>query len=371
MTAPSQRPRIALCGPIAAQGRPARGGYESANLRTLLRMQADGWAMESLPYPEVSGGKAALAIGYTIGFLGLVWRIITARPRFDLVHFTPHFRPFIYVETLIAAAVRLRGGALGLDVRAGSVPYFYNRGFPLYKALFKLLLRSSQMVTCEGARDRAWLEGLGARAPWRLPNWIDAPPPLPAPDPRDALPLTLAYCGRLVPEKGLETFIEVVRLLQAEGLSVRAVVIGGGAEDYVGGLKSAAESLPIQWTGPLPPIEVSAHLALAHVFLFATTFYGEGQSNALTEAMAAGLAPCVSDHGFSADVVGPCGPVLPPTSPPEHYAAAIAALWRDGQWPELSRAAHARIVEEFSGDAVAARLTAAYRAAIDSVRRKS
>jgi len=40
---------------------------------------------------------------------------------------------------------------------------------------------------------------------------------------------------------------------------------------------------------------------------------GEGHSNALTEAMDAGLVPICSDHGFNRDVIGNCGFLLPAT----------------------------------------------------------
>jgi glycosyltransferase involved in cell wall biosynthesis len=356
--------RFALCGPIAEPGRPARGGYESANLRTLELLRAQGLRVDRLDYPVAVGSKLQLLATYLGGFVGLVWRILTARPAYALVHFTPHFRPFLYAEALIAAAVWIRGGALCLDVRAGSVPHFFNRAFPPYKALFRCLLRRAEMVTCEGARDVAWLRELGARDPWRLPNWIAEPATEPALIEKAATPATIVYCGRIIPTKGVDTLIEVVRILHEQGLNVGGLVIGDGPAEYVENLQKASQGLHIEWTGALAPAEVARRLASAHIFLFATSFYGEGQSNALTEAMAQGLAPIVSDHGFSADVAGDAGVVLPVEACAKRYAEAVRAMIVDGSLLRRGAAARERIRTEFSAAAVAPLLLRGYRDAI-------
>jgi glycosyltransferase involved in cell wall biosynthesis len=61
------------------------------------------------------------------------------------------------------------------------------------------------------------------------------------------------------------------------------------------------------FTGPTDRDGVKRELAAADIFLFLTYFPGEGFSNALAEAMAAGLPCIVSDWAANRDMIGEDG----------------------------------------------------------------
>ena len=98
----------------------------------------------------------------------------------------------------------------------------------------------------------------------------------------------------------------------------------------------------------------------ATLFGFPILRLPQGQSNALTEAMACGSVPIVSDHGFNAATVGECGVVLAPEAGAEEYASAIESGWTGGRWDDLSQRAAQRVQENFSSGAILDRLTEHY-----------
>jgi glycosyltransferase involved in cell wall biosynthesis len=107
----------------------------------------------------------------------------------------------------------------------------------------------------------------------------------------------------------------------------------------------------------------------AHFFVFPTRFIGEGHSNALNECMAEGVVPVVSDHGANRHVVADAGLVLPPDAAAADYAAAVARIWRAGEWRARSDRCVARIGERFQAGVVMPRLMAAYRAMVSKTAR--
>ena len=88
----------------------------------------------------------------------------------------------------------------------------------------------------------------------------------------------------------------------------------------------------VAFTGALTPAEVESRLDESHFFLFLTRWFGEGHSNALTEAMARGCVPVASDHGFNASVIGTTELLLADGDDVESGASLLAALWSTGRW---------------------------------------
>ena len=150
--------------------------------------------------------------------------------------------------------------------------------------------------------------------------------------------------------------------MQAAGQPVRLQVAGDGEPDYLSALRRQAEGLDVQWLGPRRADEVLALFREADFFLFPTSHVGEGQSNALTEAMACGCVPIASDHGFNAAVIEQAGTTLPPGSPGAAYASAVLEIWlTPGRWTALSAAASQRARSRFATGPVVRQLVEHYR----------
>ena len=90
--------------------------------------------------------------------------------------------------------------------------------------------------------------------------------------------------------------------------------------------------------------------------------WGEGFPNVIGEAMACGVPCAVTDTGDSATIVGDCGEVVPVRDPSAMARAMLTLVAMDpSRRAALGSAARARIVENFSIDAVARRYETYYR----------
>jgi glycosyltransferase involved in cell wall biosynthesis len=171
--------------------------------------------------------------------------------------------------------------------------------------------------------------------------------------------LTLAYVGRLVPERGAD------RLLRACGQLMGGwtlTIAGTGPEQEA--LEEIAQKLGLasrlRWLGALSRDEVSALWPGTDVLVVpsrSTATWVEAWSPVLLDAMAAGVAPVVSAEGALPEVVGDAGCVFADeeellvrlqelVSVPEHRAA-------------LGEAARRRVLDRYL-DASLARATDAF-----------
>ena len=113
---------------------------------------------------------------------------------------------------------------------------------------------------------------------------------------------TVLYVGGVIEEKGAYDILNVAKAFP--DIEFRLV---GKSESAV---EEYAKNENIQnavFTGPKDREEVKEELKNADVFMFLTYFRGEGFSNALCEAMAAGLPCIVSDWAANADMIGQDG----------------------------------------------------------------
>jgi glycosyltransferase involved in cell wall biosynthesis len=138
-----------------------------------------------------------------------------------------------------------------------------------------------------------------------IPNPINieifTPPALPR---NRASKQTILYTGRIHPEKGLALLIDAFADIYARLKSVRLRLIGpwridegGGGQEYLNALEAKAYGLPVDFYEPIyDEKKLVRELQLAHVYCYPSLAEkGESFGVAPLEAMAAGLAPVVSD----------------------------------------------------------------------------
>ncbi len=350
-------PAILFCGPIALPGVPPAGGYEACNSRTIEALRARGVTVHELHFPQPRGSAWAKLLGYVRGFASLSRQL--GRAPGEIFHLTGLYKHFVLPELLLLRLARRRGLRTIYDIRAGALHRHYRRLGPLYRWLFRRLLRSADQVMIEGMEYQPFVQQVTGKPAFYLPNHIkaDGMPPRQA-DQSGAMPLRLIYVGRITEEKGVETALQAAQLLQQRGLPCQIALAGNGPPALLARLQATYPQA--QWLGALHASAVLAELGRSHLFVFPTQHTGEGHSNALTEAMAMGCVPIASNNGFNRSVIGDAGCVLPLNADASQYADAIARLWRSGEWPLLSQRAAARTKELFSTEQAVARLHTAY-----------
>ena len=168
--------------------------------------------------------------------------------------------------------------------------------------------------------------------------------------------VVVAFIGRLVWEKGLDVYAEVISGLQGRGLPARALVAGEGpAQDVLRGRLDATAV----FTGHLEGDDLSTAYASADVFLFPSET--ETFGNVTLEALASGLPVVAADAAGSRMLVedGVTGRLCAPRDA-EAFLEATAALVEDAATRTRMGAAARASAAGYSWPAVLDRIVGYY-----------
>ena len=109
--------------------------------------------------------------------------------------------------------------------------------------------------------------------------------------------VVIAFVGRLVQEKGLQTFVDVIRELRSRSIPHRVLIVGEGPAE-----PELRRQLPSAvFTGRLSGDDLATAFASADVFFFPSA--SETFGLVTLEALASGLATVVADATGSKDIV--------------------------------------------------------------------
>ena len=314
-----------------------------------------------LSYPRPSSTRIKKACDYAIGFMSLFRRFLACENR-SILHITGLYKYFICLEWLMVRLAKMKQCRVVYDIRAGAMMHYFERYSTVYRHVFSSTLRGADTVMIEGEEYSEFVRSLTGRAPLYLPNHFD-PSDLVLPiDTRDRdFEPSIVYVGRIVPEKGIAVVLQASRALTRMSIAHRLRLVGEGNDRYLTTLRNTYKDCEVDWCGSLSSAEVVTVLRKSHFFLFPTWYFGEGHSNALTEAMATGCVPVASEAGFNRSVIGSMGRVLRLSATGQDYADAIAEIWGSGIWRELSQGAASRARERFSTPQVVATLLEEYQ----------
>ncbi len=195
----------------------------------------------------------------------------------------------------------------------------------------------------------------------RISNGIDVKsfmPSQPRNESKNKLGLThktvLVFIGRLSAQKSLPTLLEALKIALSNHPSLHLLLIGSGPDRQA--LQEQAQRLGIenhvQFLGN--QADVRPYLNAADLFVLPSK--SEGISNALLEAMSAGLACIVTTVGGNFDILdqGRCGVLLPPGDV-SAWSQALAEMGNDPKKRQLlGEAAQKHVLSHFDFSAVGA-----------------
>jgi len=227
-----------------------------------------------------------------------------------------------------------------------------------------LLARLASVACVSDWVRRRFLEGIASPGPVVvLPNCIDmseAPVSLPAREP------TILFAGRVVADKGADSFVRACALALPELPGWRAEVLGADRSGpnspetpFLRELRLEASGAGVALPGWRPHPDILAAMARAAIVVVPSRWPEPFGLTAL-EAMACGAALLCSTRGGLPEVVGDAAVPIDPDDP-EAMAGAIVALARDPA---------RRLALGAAGRARAARFDVTYAAAaLDALRR--
>ena len=137
----------------------------------------------------------------------------------------------------------------------------------------------------------------------------------------------IGLVARLDPMKDHVTFVHSAARIAKQRSGVRFVCVGDGPAALKNSLKLLTEELGLGdlflWVGAridMPAVQNALDVAVS------SSAYGEGISNAISEAMACGTPCVVTNVGDSSWIVGPIGEVVPPKNPEALSVAILSVL---------------------------------------------
>jgi glycosyltransferase involved in cell wall biosynthesis len=287
-----------------------------------------------------------------------------ARSRPDVLHAYSLFSPAAVAVLArralgVPAVVKvLRSGWLGDAVRLRRKRFGVRRAAALARGIDRFVAISSEID--------AELAALGV-APERrclIPNGVDSERFRPAtPLERAALRRRLGlrdhpiavYAGRLVPEKHVDDLLAAWARIRS-GRAAELLVLGTGPCEA--DLRRAAPA-GVRFLGDVG--DVASHLRAADAFVLPSST--EGLSNAMLEAMAAGLAVVATSVGGALDLIedGRTGRLVAPCDPTALASALDAVLADSALRRRLGAAARERVIAAYSLPVAADRLLHLYR----------
>ncbi|MBB6503636.1 glycosyltransferase involved in cell wall biosynthesis [Sphingomonas endophytica] len=315
-----------------------------------------------VPAIPMPGGRGEYKLG----------RGLPTRPRRDLEAFDPHLVHVSAPEFLGHAAVtwaRRRGVPVVATVHTRFETYFQYYGLSLVQPLIVAILRRfynrADRVLVPTPSMAAVIRDFGVSTPislWgRGVNHRRFHP-----DARDLAwrrslgiaddEVTIGFLGRLVLEKGLGVFADVLARLDALGVRHRVLVVGKGpARDWFAGRVPQAAFAGFQSGDDLGR-------AVASMDLLFNPSVTETWGQVTSEAMAAGVPVVAARATGAVDLLedGHTGFLVPPTDL-DGYAAAIARLIADPALrAAMGEAAHHR-AQDFRWDTANGAVLQAYR----------
>lgn len=321
-------------GPITAPGRPSIGGFEAANRKNIDALRSNGVEVVEHPNPVKPKHKLGALVYAKLLFTPFLLLKDIFR-KHKVLHITPLARGFIYLGAICIGMAKLTGFKTVMDIRAGNFIKIYNERSGFYRKVVDFLSRHVSAITVEGKEYIPFFENIvkGKVPVVYFPNTINEEMVGKSEGERSH---NIFYFGRITSNKGIAKMLESIMIL---GDPYRLYIAGGIAPDID---PEILKSERVEYLGLLTPDQLKQQMAHMGYFIFPSTHPGEGQSNSLIEAMGNGLVPIASSNGFTADVVGECGIVLPINASGRDYAEAIEDVGNRGH-EKYSRAAREQI----------------------------
>jgi glycosyltransferase involved in cell wall biosynthesis len=233
-------------------------------------------------------------------------------------------------------------------------------------ALRHLLARKRSRTVVQNSDDRAFVAALGVppETVRLIPgSGVDtmALTPLPEPSP----PLTAAYVGRMLADKGVLTLIEAFSLLGERGVALKLLLAGDCDKENPGSLapeqlREFASLYGIEWLGHVTDIKTV--WARAHFAVLASR--REGLPKSLLEAAACGRAMVATNAPGCREIAIDGETALAvPVDDIGALAEAMAKLAGDAALrAKFGKAARALVEAKFSADAIGRQTVTLYNA---------
>lgn len=252
-------------------------------------------------------------------------------------------------EYISACITKIRGRKFIIHFRC-TVPNIV--GGRLNVIALKMLCNKADCVMLLNKQSEEYIKGITKTKTVVIPNFVDAAEVVDSHVIRDSIKRVL-YVGGVIESKGCLDIIEVAKNFP----EIEFKLIGNPEESC---LKAAEAVSNVTLAGTMPHSEISEEMNHADVFMFLTYFPGEGFSNSLAEAMAAGLPCIVTDWAANKDMIEDKGGVVVPVHGIEEACKGLEWMADQGIRKQQSEFNIEKIKREYADSVVQAQYVKYY-----------
>ena len=252
-------------------------------------------------------------------------------------------------EYISACITKIRGRKFIIHFRC-TVPNIV--GGRLNIIALKMLCNKADCVMLLNKQSEEYIKGITKTKTVVIPNFVDTTEVVDSHAIRDSIKRVL-YVGGVIESKGCLDIVEVAK--NYPGIEFK--LIGNPEETCV---KAAEAVSNVVLAGTMPHSEIIEEMKKADVFMFLTYFPGEGFSNSLAEAMAAGLPCIVTNWAANKDMIEDKGGVVVPVHGINETCKGLERMADQGVRKQQSEFNIEKIKREYADSVVQAQYVKCY-----------
>ena len=248
--------KILYFGPISKKGQASIGGYEAANRKNIDSLLKRGVEVVEFPNPVINRhlGNFGKIAYIKLFFLPLsLWKY---RHEKDVIlHITPLYGNLLVPALFTVFVAKKLSIPVLVDIRAGSLIYYYQTKGKKYQRQMKEMLDRADMLTVEGSVYIQQIKSvIGVDKPtYYFPNLANVSNFPVINKPKDKF--NILYFGRLTKAKGIDIVINTIKMLDDR---FKLYVAGAFGSDCNKGMLNDNK---IAYLGFLPPSELQQILS--------------------------------------------------------------------------------------------------------------
>lgn len=305
---------------------PPAGGIAGWTDRMLKARLKDGWTVEVVDEKvigkrQIFGKRGRRNLFEEIRRCRSIWRnlkICLKDPDVKIVQSCIPAATLAMIREYVCAIITKKRNRKFIIHFRCTVPIFVQDRMGVF--ILRRLCGKSDMIFSLNQQTTTYLRSLSNTPIRQIPNFISSEELIENHEIREKLRHVI-YVGGIVENKGVGDCLQIASLLP----DITFSFVGTGNARYEKEAKDKHLN-NVFFEGVLDRQGVKEELRKSDVFLFMTFFRGEGFSNALCEAMAAGLPCVVTNWAANADMIGELGGFVVPVNGVNDAVVAIERL---------------------------------------------
>lgn len=344
--------RIYFYGALAKKGQLPYGGGQVGNAKTIQLYKRLGIDMRVIPKYFTPKKKWLLPLIALSNYIFFFSKLLIGKKNDAIVHISGFYGVVIWHEWLLVCTSKLLGFVTVYEMRGGGAHEYYKDLGKMYRWCFRSTLRMADYVFSQGKENIPLIESCCSTPIYYHPNYVETKylKKYNKTNPNEVI--NLVYFGRLFEQKRIDLIIFTLKEIIAQDKHATLELIGAFESlEYEHKIRDLIAEQ--QLTGAVMIVDKCNHEELSerlndkHFFLFPSETPREGQSNALTEAMAFGIVPIAADIGFSRSLIDQDELVMDRFTP-KQAADMVVKITDMRLWFDYSDHVYKRIHEHFS-----------------------